>query len=518
MRKLLLASAAILGATSGLAMAQGPANELQGTYVGPYGFGPSYGNFNSTSGSLQNEYGSAAAGGFSTMAFEGKGATTIPTPGNVVIRFNGKVDANIGYGTTSVSSYNTVVSGTSYSFKQNPIGIGSYMRLYPSFDGMAANGVRYGAQIELRENFQPSTNNATTTANSATASQSANSPSVNTSAQTVMVRRAFTYLASDQVGIVRLGQGDGVIGLFDPCTFSSQCWDAGEGVFQGAMFGDFYPTNGTGGGATNYPWLAQAGAEYGNNKIVYLTPQIFGFDFAVQYAPSQGNAFQGTSPEAAFNAAGSAASAQTALDGSILTTSGAMTNRWINQVAAGARYQHTFGAIDVKAYGVWMGAGHESGPTSFAKGSTNNLQPISLYQFGAAVTVAGLTGAVTYQGGQVDNQLALLPDGGAKMSATVAGLTYVNGPWTMGETLGLIDSQGSTALVGISQRHQFENAVGVNYRLAPGINLVLQYDYYFTHQGNFNFLSNAAGTVAAPNLAHNNAQGQGLFFTSMLTW
>ncbi len=44
--------------------------------------------------------------------------------------------------------------------------------------------------------------------------------------------------------------------------------------------------------AVPWVWLTQAGAEYGNNKIVYLSPQFYGFDFGLQYAPSMGNAFQ----------------------------------------------------------------------------------------------------------------------------------------------------------------------------------------------------------------------------------
>ena len=61
-----------------------------------------------------------------------------------------------------------------------------------------------------------------------TTGTAATSPSANTSAETVFVRRAFTYLASDKAGIVRFGQADGVLGLFDNCIFTSQCWDAGH--------------------------------------------------------------------------------------------------------------------------------------------------------------------------------------------------------------------------------------------------------------------------------------------------
>src|SRR3954454_17199829 len=90
------------------------------------------------------------------------------------------------------------------------------MRLYPGFDGLAANGLRYGASVELRQNF-----------GSGLSGTSAAGPSATSSAQTVYVRRAFTYLASDNVGLVRLGQTDGVLGLCDNCIFTSQCWDAG---------------------------------------------------------------------------------------------------------------------------------------------------------------------------------------------------------------------------------------------------------------------------------------------------
>ena len=108
------------------------------------------------------------------------------------------------------------------------------MHLYPGFDGAAANGLRYGAAVELRENFYGGNNinNYPTAANIASTTAvttygTAASPSANSSGPTVFVRRAFTYLASDQAGIVRLGQGDGVLGLFGNCIFTTQCWDAG---------------------------------------------------------------------------------------------------------------------------------------------------------------------------------------------------------------------------------------------------------------------------------------------------
>ena len=100
------------------------------------------------------------------------------------------------------------------------------------------------------------------------------------------------------------------------------------------------------------------------------------------------------------------------------------------------------------------------------------------------------------------------------MDATVAGLTYLNGPWTVGAVVGIVNSQGSANLNGISQRHQFETAIGGNYKLAPGVNLALEYDYYQTHQGDFNFATNVSGGGGA----FNDVKGQALFLTTALTW
>ena len=58
MRKLLMASAAILGATGGLALAQTPANPNQGQLAAPYGAGPAANNNNNAWGTANTPTGS----------------------------------------------------------------------------------------------------------------------------------------------------------------------------------------------------------------------------------------------------------------------------------------------------------------------------------------------------------------------------------------------------------------------------------------------------------------------------
>ena len=311
MKKLLLASAALLGVAPGLAMAQAT-QPSQGTVVAPYGHGP-----------MANDRSSATGDPATFAGLAAYAKNTAPTPGTVVIRLNGRVETEI-VGSWSTNDH-AVTGGVAY--KTNPIGLNSYMRLYPGVDGLATNGLRYGASVELRENFPGST------AQTTPALTVAPSGSTYTSGQTVYVRRSFVYMGNDKVGVLRIGAADGVIGLFDPGIFSAARWDGGMGALNGAG-----PQGSGANGAFGVPFvLAQAGAEYGNTKIVYLTPQFAGFDFGLQYAPSMGNGFS---------------SCSVAGPGCNNTTTGTDATRWYNQFAVGGRYMQKFGSVDVGAYAV----------------------------------------------------------------------------------------------------------------------------------------------------------------------
>ncbi len=496
MRKLLLASAALLGASGGLALAQ-TAHPNQGQLAAPYGAGPAANNNNNVYGTANTPTGAAAAGPLSTLYAPNTDA--VPAPGTVVIRLNGRVEVDVGAAFTSVDKG----VGANAGYKVNPIGISSYMRLYPGFDGVAANGLRYGASIELRENWLASGTPAT-------------GASGNTSGQTVFVRRAFTYLASDKAGIVRFGQTDGVIGLFDNCIFYSGCWDAGLGNANGGINQTISTQNGS---AIPFVWLSQAGAEYGNQKIVYLSPQYFGFDFGLQYAPNMGNNNQ--------NSPGCGQANATCIN----LTSGNDATRWFNQVGAGLRFQQAFGAVDLKAYGFYETASKENltvgaylapGLATRSAGAVTNIRydNLSFYKAGLAVTALNVTAAVDYIGGAVNGQLAMRPTGGAPTNAIITGLTYANGPLALGIQGGLIDTQGDARLVGVSQRREYEVALGGAYKLAPGVQLVGEYMYTHRHQGGFDFATGgvAASLGGAAGNITRDTQGQSVVFATVLTW
>jgi hypothetical protein len=519
MRRYLMTSAALLGATVSLAHAQAPANPSQGQYAAPYGAGPATNNNNDAWGIANTPSGSKEAGPLSTIY--APNTLAVPSPGTVVIRLNGRIEVDVTANYTSVDR-GVTATGAPNGFKLNPVGVSSYMRLYPGFDGLAANGLRYGAATELRENFGSADRTFTNT----TTGGAANGPSANTSAETVFVRRAFTYLGSDKIGIVRFGQADGVLGLFDNCIFTSQCWDAGvTGVNGGAL-----QATGPGGvGGEPWVWLNQSGADYGNNKIVYLSPQFFGFDFGVQYAPNMGNTFQMTGLSVGCNQASTTC---------INTSSGNDPTRWLNQVGAGLRYQQTFGPVDFKAYGFYETAGKEqlttnaysttaqaragtviNGVTSGA--GTLRYDNLNFYKAGVAVTAANITVAADYIGGAINGALSMRPTGGAPTNAVMTGITYTSGSISLGAQIGLIDTQGDARLTGVSQRHEYEVAFGGTYKAAPGVQLVGEYMYMHRHQGGFDFATNTLGTPggsATAGTTTRDAQGQGFMFATVLTW
>jgi hypothetical protein len=504
MRFHLVAGVALLGASH--AFAQVPAsggvplvaNPSQGQYAGPYAGGPAPNNNNNAWGIANTPSGGAAAGILSTEF--APNTVAVPAPGTIVIRLNGRIEADLSANFTSVDRGRNP-DGTPNGYKINPVGISSYIRLYPGFDGMTTNGLRYGAAADLRENFYGST----------TPSGSASSPSGNTSAQTVFVRRSFTYLAANRFGLVRLGGGDGVIGLFDNCVFTSQCWGAGISPFNGDAMQAEAPS-----GATSIPfvWLSATGAEYTNNKIVYLSPQYYGFDVGIQYAPNMGNSFSNASGSSPLQSA----TCVQAGPNCISASSGNDPTRWLNQVGVGVRYQRDFGPVDVKAFGFYETAGKENlttaayaQPSKGGNPATFRYDNLSFYEAGVAVTSMNFTLAATYIGGAINGQLAMRPTGGAPTNAVVAGLTYASGRIILAAEVGVVDTQGDARLTHISQRHEEEAAFGGSYKLAPGLQLVGEYTYTHRHQGGFDFNQNAPGTTR-------DATGQGVVVSTVLTW
>ncbi len=127
MRKLLLASAATVGLV-GTAMAQTPPapTEMLGIPSQPSTYLGGNNSLNSDGGPLPS-------------------SPSAPTPGTMTIHLNGRVWGYLGVQGGSASNFQ--------GNKVNPEQFIGYFRLYPGVDALATNGLRYGAIVEIRQNF-----------------------------------------------------------------------------------------------------------------------------------------------------------------------------------------------------------------------------------------------------------------------------------------------------------------------------------------------------------------------------
>jgi hypothetical protein len=554
MRKFLLASVAIMG-SGGLssAFAQVPAGTpTQGQTAYPLANPLASANTN-------NNYQAPAI----------PGALANPTPGTIVVHINGKVQTTFqsewgsadthqitataaqaaisgnstvapagspggppltvvvpagGFAAGSTITIPTTPLQTSLGangigvVKLNPYALDSFMRLYFGADAMATNGLRYGAGIELRENFSGQLGSTGNTGASGYSSLS-----------TVYVRRAFTYVAGENWGIVRFGMADGVIGIFDNGVTS------GQFLINGFGGGDNQNVSGA---AIPFFFLATQGAEYDNTKLVYLSPQIAGFDFGLQWAPNTSNGYGISGTNNTLNASLSGAGIGTGISCNTVANSGCPNlssgpgiqdgTRATNQTVIGARYQGTFGGLGVLAYAAYehSGAVHYTGLTTPAILGTTNVpgskfngsyQPLSFGSGGAALTFAGFTASANAIGGKLNGQGALTPSGGSNESALILGLKWTSGPLTVGATVEKGWYQGNPVLAGISQRRAQGIAAGANYVVAPGFTVFGEYMYEEIYQGANNFLTGAVGNQAGAN-ANNLVKAQGFLLGNVINF
>jgi len=423
------------------------------------------------------------------------GPAANPTPGTVVVRLLARTVVQYYEG------WNSLMNATpGYSTTSNQMS--SWMRLYPGIDAMAANGMRYGAATEIRMNSP------------AAATPSGNTPgsgaSANSNAQTLYVRRAFIYFGADKLGIVRVGQGDGLISLFDGGRTTLQTFSPTSN-FNGSDLGAAI------GGGTAPPWvfLSGAGNEYDTQKIVYLSPSFSGFDFGLQYSPSAFNSLAGCTPTtvAASTGCSNLSSSLNPLDG----------QRYMNLISGGVRYNGNVGPVNLLAYGVYTYSGHVNtnlGPAASrvavgaGAGSTWNGQfdNLNFGSMGVAATYSGFTLGANFITGAMNGQLATRPSGGANMNAWLVGAQYQTGPLTIGTVFASINSQGAVAMTGLSQRQEYEFNVGGSYALAPGLVVFADYIYQNRKQSGWNFATNTVGA------ANNQIQGQGFVLGSQVTW
>jgi hypothetical protein len=494
----------------------------------------------------------AASDNNNAQAAAKRGPVANPAPGTVVVRINGRVQVDFASLWSSADTrFFTAPTGspgaTPLSFtvptgglpagavvslptpstgavlgvngtgvvKTQPLGAYGLARLYLGADGMATNGLRYGAGVEIRENFA--------------GNYSGQSPSAYSSTETLFVRRAFTYVAGDNWGIVRAGQADGIISLFDNGVTTFQYLPTSN-LQNGEGFASRVPAN----TSVPFAFLSGAGVEYTNTKLVYLSPQFFSsVDFGAQYAPNQSNGYGSDGSSlgglaGAFTGSGigTGVVCNTATTGCPNTSAapGVLDgSRILNQTAIGARYQGAWGSVSVLAYAVWEISGRADytgattasvlGNTVAGSKYTGKYDGLNFGSGGLALTYAGFTVGGNMIGGRLNGQLALAPQNAVGELGYLLGVKYTLGPFVAGIAAERYWSQGAVNLTGLTQRCSQAIDIGVGYTVAPGLTVYAQYQYDTLYQGAFNFITGAIGSPA-----NNTAKSQGFIIGNNITF
>lgn len=314
--------------------------------------------------------------------------------------------------------------------------------------GKAANGLAYGAVMELQID-----------------NVGAGSPGT-----TMDVDEAYAFVSTPTLGTVRFGDEDSAAALLQvraPMIAGmgpDGLWDE---VLRGSSTG-LRATNGSG------PSLL-TGINDGSDstKIIYLSPQFFGFDAGVSYAPNSGEgeryylgtAFQPTGPAAAAGAVGQR-------DRTTLT----------NEVSYALRYRGTFSGVGLAAGFAGMFAdpgqiGSVTGGAAQTVGTAaNNLRQVTAYTFGLTASAYGFSLGGEYTFGNYALQSTgrtALPRSLNGSDNWVVSATYTTGALAFGAFYGE-GTRDNPNLANGSSPGDFKQtvySVGAAYTVAPGLEI-----------------------------------------------
>jgi predicted porin len=295
-------------------------------------------------------------------------------------------------------------------------------------DGIAANGMRYGAMFELQMD--------NVAAGSGTA---------------VDYDELYGFVKGSW-GELRFGQEDHAANLMQvrrPGTLlmgSDDAWD--EFVVQSGTFG-------------SAPYI-MSGITDGSDatKLIYLSPQFMGFDVGASYAPNSGEG------------------ERTQLADSTTTFQRDRTSTE-NQISAALRYRGTFGDVGLQAAmtGYWADA---------AQLSANGLplatkpQNINAYLAGLVLRAYGFQVGGEYAWGNYNTTVGngALNPGLDGSNHWLVGAVYTIGAFQVGAQYGKGSQDNGTSTTGaaLSDRTQTYLGLGVSYTLAPGMTLFANYN------------------------------------------
>ena len=388
-----------------------------------------------------------------------------PAPGSITVTLNALVEAFAIGGTDSGSN------GGPSGVKRQNYAVASYARLYPSFDGVLANGLKYGGSLEIRQYGGTTglTGNGTT------------APS------TFFAQREFIYVGADKFGKISLGTPVQPSELFqtgNEVGFNTGGWDGDlPGFFNG--------------GGLKY--MIDDDNDR-NEKAVYVSPQVAGFDFGVSFEPD--------SSTNNFGGGDSRTSSAPVSSGNI------QIGKRRNTVDGALRYQGAFGPVGFKA----NVAASYGGVVRANDGSPSNRN-FTLYGGGLAATLGGFELGGHIDSGVFGDDLGTIQRGATGTTAYIAGGQYTFGPFVVGANYYAYDSgefKAIPAAAGVGGSggglHGYGVAAGGTYTLAPGASVFLEYLFGEQHANNIDITSETSSNI------HNRVRSQAFGIGSAFKW
>jgi predicted porin len=324
--------------------------------------------------------------------------------------------------------------------------------------GKAANGLTYGAEVEMQ------IDNVTNGASGAGVTGSANAGNGGIFDTDEM----WMFVSSPTLGTLQFGDQD---------SAADQLKVAAPSVTNLGESGGWDEFIAPAGDGTRYI-LSTINDGSDATKIIYMSPQFFGFDFGVSYAP---NAFEGEN-YLQNNATNNSQLQRNANAGSIR-----------NELSGALRYRGSFGNVGVAAA---FSAMRGDAPDGVAPG----FQDPNAYQIGLNLSAFGVTVGGHYMWGKYAGASfgrTGLPQGRENSTNWTLGATYRVGAVALGAfySLGTRDNGGALA-----DREQRAIGVGAVYTIAPGLEAFANY----TNISDENLTAlNSAGVVAPTGVAGN---------------
>jgi hypothetical protein len=472
MRKILLGTTAVVGAAliAPVASAQEAPTVRVGGYFQAY--------FSNVIQSNPNTFNF----GLSTPAqvqLAGTSPTTSPvTGGNVT----GTAVA------TNAAASNVIPTVQTGSVKTGKYDLQSDAEIHIFVNGKAANGLAYGAVVEIA--FDANEGSTTGAARRSFTHKTA-----------AFMDEGYIFLATPRFGQVRFGDEDGPMGgLMNTGIITNFGTGGIYGFWQNAVIRPNRTTTGPG--------------DFGDGtKIIYLSPQFFGFDAGVSWAPSNGigqdtgcvqtsGASFGCDRTYAYTGATNQA---------IQSIDGQPQRR--NEVQAVLRWRGDIGGVGI---GTHVGYTGWQAMRDMTQAGTmyQTLRPGQVYQVGAQASAYGFTVGGNYEWGQQNFFHGSQIRGDQSMWQWTVGASYTTGPFTIGANsfwgsysgtggytfcTGATFSAGGNSCTSANQGQLLKNtngsansmrrnaiAVGANYRLAPGLDLVAEFVQHIVKEPGLN--------------------------------